>query len=203
MPKRAVYERSQIDAILDEGLICHVGFVAGGQPYVIPVAYVRVGNQIYFHGSAASRMMRALSAGADVCLTVTLLDGLVMARSAFHHSMNFRSVVVLGRARAVTDPAEKSAALHSFTNHVARDRWEEVREPSAKELKATSVIALPLDEASAKLRQGPPLDDPEDYSRPVWAGVVPVRMQAGEPQPDGRLAPGAAEFDRRRLPCFR
>jgi nitroimidazol reductase NimA-like FMN-containing flavoprotein (pyridoxamine 5'-phosphate oxidase superfamily) len=203
LPKRAVYDRTQIDAILDEGLICHAGFVADGQPFVIPTAYVRAGNQIYFHGSAASRMLRTLAAGASVCVTVTLLDGLVMARSAFHHSMNYRSVVILGQARLVTDPAEKWEALRRFTNRVARDRWEEVREPSEQEMKGTSVLALPLDEATAKIRQGPPLDDEEDYAVPVWAGVVPVRMRAGEPQPDDRLADGVAEFDPKRLEYIR
>jgi nitroimidazol reductase NimA-like FMN-containing flavoprotein (pyridoxamine 5'-phosphate oxidase superfamily) len=203
LPKRAVYERTQIDAILDEGLICHVGFVADGQPFVIPTGYVRVGSQVYFHGSAASRMLRTLTEGVDVCLTVTLLDGLVLARSAFHHSMNYRSVVILGQARLVTDPAEKWEALRSFTNHVARDRWEEVRPPNEQELKATSVLALPLDEASAKVRQGPPLDDEEDYGLPVWAGVAPVRARIGSLEPDDRLAAGVAEFDRKRLSCFR
>jgi nitroimidazol reductase NimA-like FMN-containing flavoprotein (pyridoxamine 5'-phosphate oxidase superfamily) len=203
LPKRAVYERTQIDAILDEGLICHVGFVAEGQPFVIPSAYVRVGDRIYFHGSAASRMLRTLAAGAGVCVTVTLLDGLVLARSAFHHSMNYRSVVILGQARLVTDPAEKWEALRRFTNHVARDRWEEVRQPNEQEMKATSVMALSLDEASAKLRQGFPVDDEEDYALRVWAGVVPVRMQAGPPQPDDRLADGVAELNPKRLPCFR
>jgi nitroimidazol reductase NimA-like FMN-containing flavoprotein (pyridoxamine 5'-phosphate oxidase superfamily) len=203
LPKRAAYERTQIDAILDEGLICHVGFVADGQPFVIPTGYVRVGDRIYFHGSAASRMLRALADGAKVCLTVTLLDGLVLARSAFHHSMNYRSVVILGQARLVTDPAEKWEALRSFTNHVAIDRWEEVRPPNEQELKATSVLALPLDEASAKVRQGPPLDDEEDYGLPVWAGVAPVQARIGSLEPDDRLAAGVAEFDRKRLTCFR
>jgi uncharacterized protein len=203
LPKRAVYDRTQIDAILDDGLICHVGFVAEGQPFVIPTGYVRVGDRIYFHGSAASRMLRTLTEGVDVCLTVTLLDGLVLARSAFHHSMNYRSVVVLGQARPVTDPVEKWEALRSFTNHVARDRWEEVRPPNEQELKATSVLALPLDEASAKVRQGPPLDDEEDYGLRVWAGVAPVRARIGSLEPDDRLAAGVAEFDRKRLSCFR
>jgi nitroimidazol reductase NimA-like FMN-containing flavoprotein (pyridoxamine 5'-phosphate oxidase superfamily) len=203
LPKRAVYERAQIEAILDAGLICHAGFVSGGQPYVIPTAYVRAGEQIYLHGSAASRMLRELAAGVDVCVTVTLLDGLVLARSAFHHSMNYRSVVILGQARLVTDPAEKREAMHLFTNHVARDRWEEVREPNEQELKATSVLALPLTEATAKVRTGPPLDDEEDYARPVWAGVAPVQARIGPLQPDDRLLPGVAEIDPNRLACFR
>lgn len=203
LPKRAVYERTQIDAILDEGLICHIGFVADGQPFVIPTAYVRVRDQIYFHGSAASRMLRALAAGADACVTVTLLDGLVLARSAFHHSMNYRSVVILGRPRLVLDPAEKWEALRSFTNKVARDRWEEVRQPNDQEMKATSVMALSLDEVSAKIRQGPPIDDEEDYALPVWAGVAPVRVRVGSLQPDDRVVAGAAKFDPARLSCFR
>ncbi len=203
LPKRGIYRPAQIAAILDEGLICHVGFVVDGQPYVIPTAYVRVGGQIYFHGSAASRMLHALSAGVDVCVTVTLLDGLVLARSAFHHSMNYRSVVILGKPRLVADPAEKWEALRSFTNHVARDRWEEVRQPNEQEMKATSVMALPLTEASAKVRQGPPLDDEEDYAVPVWAGMARVRTRIGSLVPDDRLAAGVEEFDPDRLTCFR
>jgi len=203
LPKRAVYDRAQIEAILDEGLICHVGFVSDGQPYAIPTGYVRAGEQIYIHGSAASRMLRALASGVDVCVTVTLLDGLVLARSAFHHSMNYRSVVILGKARLVTNPAEKWEALRLFTNHVARDRWQEVREPNEQELKVTSVLALPLSEATAKVRQGPPLDDEEDYGRPVWAGVAPVRLEVGPLEPDTRLLPGVAEIAPDRFPCFR
>jgi len=202
LPKRAVYEQAQIEAILDEGLICHAGFVVDGQPYVIPTAYVRAKSQIYLHGSAASRMLRALAAGVEVCVTVTLLDGLVLARSAFHHSMNYRSVVVLGKARLVTDPEEKWEALRQFTNHIARDRWEEVRAPNEQELKATSVLALPLTEATAKVRRGPPIDDEEDYAQPVWAGVVPVRIEIGPPEPDDRLMPGVEAVDGDRLPCF-
>ena len=203
LPKRAVYELAQIEAILDEGLICHVGFVSDAQPYVIPTAYVRVGEQIYLHGSAASRMLRTLTSGVEVCVTVTLLDGLVLARSAFHHSMNYRSVVIFGEARLVTDPAEKWEALRLFTNHVARDRWEEVRQPNEQELKATSVLALPLTEATAKVRQGPPLDDEEDYAQRVWAGVAPLRMEVGSMQPDDRLLPDVAEIAPDRFPCFR
>jgi nitroimidazol reductase NimA-like FMN-containing flavoprotein (pyridoxamine 5'-phosphate oxidase superfamily) len=203
LPKRAVYEQAQIEAILDEGLICHAAFVVEGQPYVIPTAYVRAGGQIYLHGSAASRMLRALASGVEVCVTVTLLDGLVLARSAFHHSMNYRSVVILGKARLVTDPAEKWEALRLFTNHVARDRWEEVRTPNEQELKATIVLALPLTEVTAKVRQGPPLDDEEDYARPVWAGVAPVRMEVGSLKPDARLQPGVAQIAPDRFTCFR
>jgi nitroimidazol reductase NimA-like FMN-containing flavoprotein (pyridoxamine 5'-phosphate oxidase superfamily) len=184
MPKRGVYEREAIDAILDEGFLCHVGFAADGQPYVIPTGYVRDGDKIYIHGSAASRMLRTLDQGVDVCVTVTLLDGLVLARSAFHHSMNYRSVVVLGKARPVTDPDEKMRALHLFTNHVVAGRWEQVRTPTAQELKATTVLALRLDEASAKVRTGGPVDDEEDYALAVWAGVVPLHTVRGEPIPD-------------------
>lgn len=202
LPKRAVYERAQIDAILDAGLVCHIGFVADGQPYVLPTGYVRSGDQIYIHGSAASRMLRSLASGLEACVTVTLLDGLVMARSAFHHSVNYRSVVILGKARLVTDPAEKVEALWSFTNHVAQGRWEEVRPPNEQELKATSVLALALDEVSAKVRQGPPVDDEEDYALPVWAGVVPVQMRLGQPVADQRLRPDAPPLNLRRFTCF-
>jgi nitroimidazol reductase NimA-like FMN-containing flavoprotein (pyridoxamine 5'-phosphate oxidase superfamily) len=202
LPKRAVYERAQIDAILDAGLVCHIGFVADGQPYVLPTGYVRSGDQIYIHGSAASRRLRSLASGLEACVTVTLLDGLVMARSAFHHSVNYRSVVILGKARLVTDPAEKVEALWSFTNHVAQGRWEEVRPPNEQELKATSVLALALDEVSAKVRQGPPVDDEEDYALPVWAGVVPVQMRLGQPVADQRLRPDAPPLNLRRFTCF-
>jgi nitroimidazol reductase NimA-like FMN-containing flavoprotein (pyridoxamine 5'-phosphate oxidase superfamily) len=199
LPRRGVYDKAQVHAILDEGRICHVGFVIGGQPFVIPTGYVRSGDQIHIHGSAASRMLRASSTGVDVCLTVTLVDGFVLARSAFHHSMNYRSVVVLGKARLVTDESEKMEALRSFTNHIAAGRWEEVRRPTPQELKATSVLALSLDEVSAKVRTGGPIDDEEDYSIPVWAGVVPVRAALGEPIPDDRLQPGVTTIDTTRL----
>lgn len=202
LPKRGVYDRAQIDAILDAGLVCHVGFVADGQPYVLPTGYVRVGDQIYLHGSAAGRMLRTLASGLDVCVTVTLLDGLVLARSAFHHSVNYRSVVILGKARLVTDPAERVEALWAFTNHVVPGRWEEVRPPNEQELKATSVLALELNEVSAKVRQGPPVDDEEDYALPVWAGVVPVRLSLGQPVADDRIRPDAPALDVRRFVCF-
>ena len=195
LPKRGVYDRSQVHAILDEGMICHVGFVADGQPYVIPTGYARAGDRLYIHGSAASRMLRALGEGAPVCVTVTLVDGLVLARSAFHHSMNYRSVVVLGQARVVSDPEEKMAALSQFTNHIVPGRWDEVRPPNEQELKSTTVLALPLDEVSAKVRTGPPIDDEEDYALPVWAGVVPIRPEIGEPAPDARLLPGVPAVD--------
>ena len=199
LPKRGVYDKAQVHAILDEGRICHVGFVMDGKPFVIPTGYVRSGELIYFHGSAASRMLRTAAEGVDVCLTVTLLDGFVLARSAFHHSMNYRSVVVLGKARLVTDETEKTEALRSFTNHIMTGRWEDVRQPTAQEMKATSVLALPLDEVSAKVRTGAPIDDEEDYGLPVWAGVVPVRAGLGEPIPDDRLLSGVPPIDTTRL----
>jgi uncharacterized protein len=194
LPKRASYDKAQVYSILDEGRVCHVGFAVDGQPYVIPTGYARVDDGLYLHGSAASRMLRALDEGVPVCVTVTLVDGLVLARSAFHHSVNYRSVVVLGRARLVVDPDEKIQALRSFTNHLVPGRWEEVRPPNEQELKATSVLALPLSEVSAKIRTGQPLDDEEDYSLPIWAGVVPVHTEWGEPISDARLMPGVNPF---------
>ncbi|HEV3278343.1 MAG TPA: pyridoxamine 5'-phosphate oxidase family protein [Terriglobia bacterium] len=199
LAKRAVYDKAQVHAILDEGYLCHAGFAMDGQPYVIPTLYARAGEQIYFHGSAASRMLRSAGDGLQVCLTVTLVDGFVLARSAFHHSMNYRSVVVLGRARLVTDSGEKRDALRLFTNHLVPGRWEEVRQPTDQELKATSVLALELNEVSAKVRTGPPLDDEEDYALPIWAGVVPVQPQLGEPIPDARVLPGIPAISADRL----
>ena len=199
LPNRGVYDQAQVHAILDEGFICHVGFVADGQPYVIPTGYARSGDQIYLHGSPASRMLRAMGQGAPLCVTVTLVDGLVLARSAFHHSMNYRSVVALGQARVVTDSEEKMAALGHITNHLAPGRWEEARLPNEKEVRSTTVVALALDEVSAKVRTGPPIDDEEDYALPVWAGVVPLRIEAGEPAPDARLQEGVPAIDRRRF----
>jgi nitroimidazol reductase NimA-like FMN-containing flavoprotein (pyridoxamine 5'-phosphate oxidase superfamily) len=191
-PARADYDRATIDAILDEGLVAQLGFAVDGQPYVIPTLHARVGDTVYIHGSAASRMIRTLTAGAPACLSVTLVDGLVLARSAFHHSMNYRSVVVLGEARAVADPAERLLALEAFTEKLVPGRWDEVRRPSAKELKGTRVLAMSLDEASAKVRRGPPVDDDEDYELDVWAGVIPLGVSAGAPVPDPRLAGGIA-----------
>jgi nitroimidazol reductase NimA-like FMN-containing flavoprotein (pyridoxamine 5'-phosphate oxidase superfamily) len=199
LPKRGVYDAAQIHAILDEGRICHVGFAVDGQPYVVPTGYVRVGDRVYIHGSAASRMLRSLDQGIAVCLTVTLLDALVLARSAFHHSMNYRSVVVLGAEHLVAGAAEKLEALRAFTNHIVPGRWEEVRPPTDQELKGTTVLALHLDEVSAKVRTGPPLDDEEDYSLPIWAGLVPVETRFGQPVSDGRVPDGVAPFDLRRL----
>ncbi|HLE63854.1 MAG TPA: pyridoxamine 5'-phosphate oxidase family protein [Pyrinomonadaceae bacterium] len=187
LPKRGSYDRGLVYQILDEGFICHVGFISEGQPVVIPTGYARRDDTLYIHGSQASRMLRALSAGIDVCVTVTLIDGLVLARSAFHHSMNYRSVVVFGRASVVEERAEKLAALRAFSDHVLDGRWDDVREPTEQELIATTVLALPLVEVSAKVRTGPPLDDEADYSLPVWAGVIPLQLLAGTPAPDPRL----------------
>jgi len=186
-PQRAVYDRAAAYKILDEGFICHLGFSVDGQPYVIPTSYGRSGDVLYVHGSAASRMLRRLSEGIPVCMTVTLLDGLVLARSAFNHSMNYRSVVVLGSAKLVDDPEEKLKALQVLSEHIIPGRWAEARQPNEKELKATTVIRLPIEEFSAKVRTGPPIDDEEDYSFPVWAGVIPLATEAGQPIPDDRL----------------
>ncbi len=190
MPARADYERETIEAILDEAMVAHLGFSADEQPYVVPTLHARVGEQVYFHGSSASRTVRALATGAQMCLTVTLLDGLVLARSAVHHSVNYRSVVVLGQARAIVEPTEKMTAIEAFTERLIPGRWDEVRPPTAKELKAIQVLALPLDEASAKLRAGPPIDDEEDYALDTWAGVIPLSTVAGQPTPDERLSMG-------------
>jgi nitroimidazol reductase NimA-like FMN-containing flavoprotein (pyridoxamine 5'-phosphate oxidase superfamily) len=194
-PSRADYDRATIDAILDEGLVAHLGFAVDGQPYVIPTLHARSGDTVYVHGSAASRMVRTLASGTPACLTVTLLDGLVLARSAFHHSMNYRSVVVLGQARLVEGDAERREALRVFTDCLVPGRWDEVRPPSRQELKGTQVLALTLDEASAKLRRGGPVDDDEDYALDVWAGVVPLTLQRGTPEPDERLRDGVLPSD--------
>ena len=199
VPARGVFDRAAIYAILDEAFVCHVAFAVDGQPYAMPTGYARQGDALYLHGSAASRMVRQLSAGVDVCVTVTIVDGLVLARSAFHHSMNYRSVVVLGRARLVTGRDEKLAAMRCFTDHVVPGRWAEVRPITDQELKGTAVLALPIEEASAKVRTGPPLDDAEDLEWPVWAGVVPLGTTVGELVPDAHLIAGVAPFDRERL----
>jgi len=190
LPKRAEYDRRAVYDILDEGFVCHVGFVVDGQPFVIPTGYARAGDRLYIHGSQASRMMRALGEGIDVCVTVMLLDGLVLARSAFHHSMNYRSVVVFGKATVVEDKEEKLEALRALTEHIVPGRWAEVRWPNESEMKATTVLSLLLAEASAKVRTGPPIDDEEDYEIPVWAGVLPLRVKTGEAVDDPRLLPG-------------
>jgi nitroimidazol reductase NimA-like FMN-containing flavoprotein (pyridoxamine 5'-phosphate oxidase superfamily) len=192
LPERARYDRQAIDAILDEGLVCHVGFVADGQPFVVPSAYARMDDRLLVHGSAASRMVKALAAGVPACVTVTLLDGLVLARSGFHHSMNYRSVVVVGTAAEITDPAEKRRALDAIVEHIVPGRLRAVRPPSDVELRATRVVALSLDEASAKVRTGPPKDDEVDYALACWAGEVPLRLTPGEPVPDPRLPAGTA-----------
>jgi nitroimidazol reductase NimA-like FMN-containing flavoprotein (pyridoxamine 5'-phosphate oxidase superfamily) len=198
-PDRAVYDREAAYRILDEGFICHVGFVVEGQPFVIPTGYGRVGDDLYIHGSAASRMLRNLDQGVAVCVTVTLLEGLVLARSIFNHSMNYRSVVVLGTAVAVTEQAEKLEALRRLSEHILPGRWAESRQPNEKEIKATLVMRLPIAEFSAKVRQGPPIDDEEDYAFPTWAGVIPLNMVAGEPIDDPRLMAGQTvpEYARR------
>ena len=190
VPKRAAYDRATVEAILDEALVCHLAFVHEGQPFAIPTLHARVGDVVYVHGSAASRMVRTLEGGVPACLTVTLLDGLVLARSAFHHSMNYRSAMVLGTLRPVDDAEEQMAALEAFTERLVPGRWDEVRPPNAKELKATHVLALSLEEASAKVREGGPVDDDEDLALPVWAGVVPLALQAGALQTDQLHPPG-------------
>jgi hypothetical protein len=192
LPDRGAYDSETVFKILDEGLICHVGFSVDGQPYVIPTGFARVEDTLYIHGSAASRMLRTLTEAVQVCVTVTLLDGLVLARSAFHHSMNYRSVVILGRATLVSDSVEKVKALEAFTEHIVRGRWNDVRLPTESELKATTVLALPLAEVSAKIRTGPPKDDAEDYQLPIWAGVVPLTITQGAPIADPRLNAGLA-----------
>src|SRR5580700_5953171 len=195
---RAVYDRDAAYRILDEGFICHVGFVVDGQPFVIPTGYGRVGDNLYIHGSAASRMLHRVDEGVAVCVTVTLLDGLVLARSIFNHSMNYRSVVMLGNAALVEDPAEKLEALRLLSEHIIPGRWADSRQPNEQELKATSVLRLPIEEFSAKVRTGPVVDDEEDYSFAVWAGVVPLTMVAGAPIDDSRLLDGwrAPEYAR-------
>jgi nitroimidazol reductase NimA-like FMN-containing flavoprotein (pyridoxamine 5'-phosphate oxidase superfamily) len=188
-PERGVYDRDTAYQILDEGFLCHMGFAVDGQPYVIPTSYGRKGDELFIHGSAASRMLRRLDEGVAVCVTITLLDGLVLARSLFNHSMNYRSVVVLGTATAVKDPVEKLAALRVLSEHILPGRWNEGRQPNDKEMKATLVMRVPIEEFSAKVRQGPAIDDESDYAFPVWAGVLPLETVAAAPIPDERLDP--------------
>jgi uncharacterized protein len=190
LPKRGFHDSATINAILDAGFLAHVGFQVDGQPFVIPTLYGRDGERLYLHGSAASRMLGELAQGVPACVTVTMVDGLVLARSAFHHSMNYRSVVVFGTARKIDDEQHKRTALRVVSEHLIRGRWDDVREPNSKELKATSVLEFQIEEASAKVRQGPPLDDEEDYRLPMWAGVLPLKLKAGTPMADSRLAPG-------------
>ena len=192
MPQRAIYDRAAINAILDEGLICHLGFNLDSQPYVLPTIYARDGDRLLIHGSAASRMLRAVRGGIPVCLTVTLIDGLVLARSAYHHSMNYRSVAVLGRAAEITGREAKLAAMRTIVEHVVAGRWDQVRAPSEAEIRATSVLWMAADEASAKVRVGPPLDDEDDYALGVWAGVVPLSLDAHAPIADALLPPNVA-----------
>jgi uncharacterized protein len=190
LPQRADYELQTVYNILDEGLICYVGFVVDNQPFVIPTAYGRINDKLYIHGSPASRMLRSLVGAIEVCVTVTLLDGLVLARSAFHHSMNYRSVVIFGKAEIVGAESEKLEALQAFTEHVVPGRWDEVRQPTRQELQGTLVLSLPITEASAKVRTGAPNDDEADYNLPVWAGVLPLQLTPGNPIADSRLQSG-------------
>jgi uncharacterized protein len=201
---RAVYDRQTAYQILDEGFLCHVGFSVDGQPFVIPTLYGRKDDNLFIHGSAASRMLRHMKESLPVCVTVTLVDGLVLARSIFNQSMNYRSVVVLGKAMLVDDPAEKIEALHLLSEHIIPGRWDDVRQPNERELKQTSVLRLPIQEFSSKVRSGPAIDDEEDYSFATWAGVVPIEMKVAEPIPDERLLHGqtippyASHYSRRR-----
>lgn len=190
LPKRGNFDRETVNKILDEAIVCHVGFTVKNHPFVIPTGFGRKDDVLYLHGSAASRMMRSLSAGIDVCVTVTLIDGLVLARSAFHHSVNYRSVVIFGNAELIEDEAEKFEALRLFTEHIIPNRWNEIREPNAKELKGTTVLKLPITEASAKIRTGDPVDDAEDHDLNVWAGVIPLKLEAGKPIDDALLKEG-------------
>src|SRR4051794_14264977 len=191
-PDRGVYDRETVYQILDEGFLCHVGFVVDGQPFVIPTSFGRKGDSLYIHGSAASRMLRQMKGGVPVCVTVTLLDGLVLARSVFNHSMNYRSVLILGKATLVDDPEEKLAALRILSEHIIPGRWDDARQPNERELKGTSVLRLPIEEFSAKVRTGPPIDDEEDYAFPTWAGVIPLEMTVGKAIHDPRMDPAHA-----------
>jgi nitroimidazol reductase NimA-like FMN-containing flavoprotein (pyridoxamine 5'-phosphate oxidase superfamily) len=190
LPKRGAYDRATIDAILDEGLVCHVGFVVDGHPFVIPTLHARDGDRVLIHGSAASRMLRDLGDGIDACLTVTLADQLVVARSAFHSSMNYRSVMLLGKARLIEEPAAKMNALRALVEHLIPGRWEDCRKPNATEMKATWILEMPIDEASAKIRTGPPIDDDADYALDFWAGMLPIAGGFGKPIRDPKLKSG-------------
>ncbi|MEK7722926.1 MAG: pyridoxamine 5'-phosphate oxidase family protein [Acidobacteriota bacterium] len=190
LPKRGNFDREMVYKILDEAFICHIGFSVDGQTFVIPTAYGRKGDTLFVHGSAASRMMREMSKGIDVCITVTLVDGLVLARSAFHHSINYRSVVIFGKAEIVTEEAEKNEALFAFTEHLIKGRWADVREPNSKELKGTTVLKLEINEASAKMRTGNPIDDEKDMNLDCWAGLIPLKIQAENPIDDSLLKDG-------------
>ena len=187
LPKRASYDRDVLNSILDTALVCHVGFALDGQPYVIPTLHVRIADRLYIHGSAASRMLGAAAEGTPLAVTVTHIDGLVLARSAFHHSVNYRSVVILGNATLVTDPAKKFEVMKGLIDHIAPGRWDHIRHPNDKELAATSVLSIPIEEASAKLRSGDPLDDEDDYAMPIWAGQIPFAANTLAPVADARL----------------
>jgi len=192
IPSRGSRDWETINEILDAGFLAHVGFCVGGQPFVIPTLYGRDGKRLYLHGSAASRMLGELETGISACVTVTLVDGLVLARSAFDHSMNYRSVVAFGRARRMADPGQKIKSLRVISEHLMAGRWEDVRQPSEKELKATMVLEFSIEEASSKVRSGPPLDDESDYGLPVWAGVLPLEIKSRPPIPDDKLIKGVA-----------
>jgi uncharacterized protein len=194
-PERGRYDRATIDAILDEALICHLGFVSGDHPVVIPTMFVRDGDRVVVHGSAASRMTRTVGTGIPVSLAVTLLDGVVFARTANNHSMNYRSAVLLGTAEPITEPGAKLDAMRALVERIAPGRWDRIREPDPKEMRSTTILSLPIDEASAKVRTGPPLDDGEDLDLPVWAGVVPLRLTASEPVDDPGLRTGLEPAD--------
>ncbi len=190
LPGRGAYDKDTIHVILDEGLVCHVGFVLDGQPFVMPMAYARDGERILVHGSRASRAMKVVAAGADLCVTVTHNDGLVLARSAFHHSMNYRSVVLLGRGRSIDDPEEKLDAFRRYFDRLIPGRWDDVRPPNQVEMNQTLMVEIPIDEASAKARTGLPSEEEEDYALDVWAGIIPMELTAGPPTPDDRLRDG-------------
>ncbi|VEP18429.1 putative flavin-nucleotide-binding protein [Hyella patelloides LEGE 07179] len=189
LPKRGSQERELIYSILDEALVAHVGFITDNQPFVIPMAYGRTGDRLYLHGSSVSRLLKTLEQGVDVCFTVTLLDGLVIARSLFHHSMNYRSVVLFGKAKLVVSETDKMAALRAFTEQMLPGRWEDARLPNSQELKATNVLSFSIEEGSAKVRTGHPSDDAKDYALPIWAGQLPLNLTAGTPIPDSQLSP--------------
>jgi uncharacterized protein len=193
-PERGEYNRATIDAILDEALICHVGFVVDDQPYVIPTIHARNGETLYLHGSPASRMLRNLAKGVDLCVTVTLLDGLVLARSVYNHSMNYRSVVVLGHAREVTETEEKLRAMQHVVEHILPGRWEDARQPTEGEIKGTTILALSLEEASAKIRTGPPKDFDDDLALPVWAGLIPLKLEPSPPVADDGVEASAPDY---------
>lgn len=188
LPKRAAYDRETINAIIDEALICHVSIIANGEPVVIPTIHARMGDKLLLHGLKGGRLLKHIEAGHDVCVAITLLDGLVLARSAFHHSMNYRSVVMFGKGMEITDGDEKMAAMKRFVDHLTPRRWEHIRQPNAREIKATSIVAIAMVDATAKVRTGPPVDDDEDYELPIWAGVIPLELQASGAVPDDKLS---------------